>query len=472
MTSFRRRGAGGALGILIASATVEAGAAVPPAAAYFTAPNPLLPALGTLQLLVPPVRRPPRPKARAARRPVVAQRWAPEYPESACAETDSAPQRGLRLVEGTLRPGQKPRALLRELGVSPRDIRRMAKDFRPWVRIYRMRPGHEVKAAFRKGRLTWIRHRVGIREAFCARRDEKGRFAVLTELLPLRTELELVEGVLLGPWADSVVASGERRALGLFADALFPKSAPRPAKGKRKKSRKARSSAEPPFNGAPERAPIFRMLVEKRFVEGRFLGYGAVPYVEVDDGVHTRRAVRFERGDGISGYYDQDGSPIAPSRLRAPVLDAFLTSGYGRRRHPILRRWRMHRGVDYGAPRGTAVFAVESGVIEHAGRRGPLGNLVTVGHADGLATRHAHLERIASGLLVGDRVEAGDLLGYVGSTGLSTAPHLHFETLVHGKYRDPRKVRPKAPPPLTGEERERFLSATAQLRDRLFDPAS
>ncbi|MEL6189841.1 MAG: hypothetical protein AAFU79_34900, partial [Myxococcota bacterium] len=298
MTSFRRRGVGGALGILVASATVEAWAAVPPAVAYFTAPDPLGSEMGPRQLLVPPVRRQPRPKRRPAPRPVVARRWAPDDPESACAETESGPQRGLRLVEGTLRPGQKPRALLRELGVSGKDIRRMAKDFRPWVRLHRMRPGHEVKAAFRKGRLTWIRHRVGIREAYCARRDAKGRFAVLTDLLPLRTELELVEGVLLGPWADALVASGERRALGLFADALFPKSAPRISKRKsKKKNRKARKLAEPPFKGAPVQAPIFRMLVEKRFVEGRFLGYGAVPYIEVDHGAKVRTAVRFERGD-------------------------------------------------------------------------------------------------------------------------------------------------------------------------------
>lgn len=467
MTSFRRLRAGFASAVLVSAATVEAWAAAPPAAAFFTAPSPLHLLDGPsppLQLLVPPVPR--QPRVRKPRPVAVSKKPPPRAPESACADTDRGPQRGLRLVEGTLRRDQKPRALLRELGVSSKDIRRMTKDFKPWVRIGRLRVGHEVKAAFRKGRLVWIRHRVGIREAYCGRRNDQGRFSVLTDLLPMRTELQLVEGVLLGPWPESMVAAGERRALGLFAGSLFPASV---LKSRAKKRSKA---VKPPFRGSPARVPIFRLLVEKRFVEGRFLGYGAVPFIELDDGQRARRAVRFERGDGISGYYNEAGRPIAPRRLRAPVLDAYLTSGYGRRRHPILRRWRMHRGVDYGAPRGTAVFAVESGVVEHAGWRGPLGRLVTLAHADGLATRHAHLDRIASGLLIGDRVEAGDLIGYVGSTGLSTAPHLHFETLVGGKYRDPRKIRPKAPPPLTNEERERFLSAAANLRDRLFDPAS
>jgi murein DD-endopeptidase MepM/ murein hydrolase activator NlpD len=145
-------------------------------------------------------------------------------------------------------------------------------------------------------------------------------------------------------------------------------------------------------------------------------------------------AVRSRRGV----YVDRRGAALRATFLRAPLSYRRLSSEFGMRWHPILGRWREHRGVDYAAAPGTPVRSVGDGVVVFAGRRGSYGNLVEVSHPGGVLTRYAHLRGYASGTRPGVRVRVGQTVGYVGSTGLSTGPHLHFEMLVNGQYTDPR----------------------------------
>jgi murein DD-endopeptidase MepM/ murein hydrolase activator NlpD len=145
-------------------------------------------------------------------------------------------------------------------------------------------------------------------------------------------------------------------------------------------------------------------------------------------------AVRSRRGV----YVDRRGQSLRATFLRAPLSYRRLSSEFGMRWHPILGRWREHRGVDYAAPAGTPVRSVGDGVIIFAGWNGSYGNLVEVSHPGGVVTRYAHLRGYAGGTRRGARVRVGQTVGYVGSTGLSTGPHLHFEMLVNGQYTDPR----------------------------------
>jgi murein DD-endopeptidase MepM/ murein hydrolase activator NlpD len=145
-------------------------------------------------------------------------------------------------------------------------------------------------------------------------------------------------------------------------------------------------------------------------------------------------AVRARRGV----YVDRRGRSLRARFLRAPLNFRRLSSGFGFRRHPILGIWRAHRGIDYAAPSGTPVRSVGDGIVLFAGWKGSYGNLVEVGHPGGVVTRYAHLRGYARGARPGARVRVGQTVGYVGSTGLSTGPHLHFEMLVNGRYTDPR----------------------------------
>jgi murein DD-endopeptidase MepM/ murein hydrolase activator NlpD len=145
-------------------------------------------------------------------------------------------------------------------------------------------------------------------------------------------------------------------------------------------------------------------------------------------------AVRSRRGV----YVDRRGRSLRATFLRAPLSYRRLSSEFGMRWHPILGRWREHRGVDYAAAPGTPVRSVGDGVVIFAGWKGSYGNLVEVSHPGGVVTRYAHLRGYAPGTWRGARVRVGQTVGYVGSTGLSTGPHLHFEMLVNGRYTDPR----------------------------------
>lgn len=174
-------------------------------------------------------------------------------------------------------------------------------------------------------------------------------------------------------------------------------------------------------------------------------------------------AVRFRRG----AYVDRRGRSLRATFLRAPLNFRRVSSVFGMRYHPILGRWREHRGIDYAAQTGTPVRTVGDGVVIFAGWRGSYGNLVEVAHAGGMVTRYAHLRGYARGTRPGTRVRVGQTIGFVGSTGLSTGPHLHFEMLVNGRYTDPRhaldaKIRERmrwAGPPDFDGRRARLLAA-------------
>jgi len=156
----------------------------------------------------------------------------------------------------------------------------------------------------------------------------------------------------------------------------------------------------------------------------------------------SKRFYRFRTpDDGVVDYYDDEGKSAKKFLMRKPMTTGVLRSGFGMRRHPILKYTRMHTGVDFAAPRGTPILAAGNGVIEKAGRDSGYGNVIVVAHTNGYATVYAHQQGFAKGVAVGSRVRQGQVIGYVGSTGLSTGPHLHFEIRVNEKPVDPLRIR-------------------------------
>jgi murein DD-endopeptidase MepM/ murein hydrolase activator NlpD len=156
----------------------------------------------------------------------------------------------------------------------------------------------------------------------------------------------------------------------------------------------------------------------------------------------TKRFYRFRTpDDGVVDYYDDEGKSAKKFLMRKPMTTGVLRSGFGMRRHPILKYTRMHTGVDFAAPRGTPILAAGNGVIEKAGRDSGYGNVIIIAHTNGYATVYGHQQGFAKGVTVGSRVRQGQVIGYVGSTGLSTGPHLHFEIRVNDKPVDPLRIR-------------------------------
>ncbi|MDH5749452.1 MAG: M23 family metallopeptidase [Rhodospirillales bacterium] len=174
-----------------------------------------------------------------------------------------------------------------------------------------------------------------------------------------------------------------------------------------------------------------------------------------------------ETPEGRREYFDDKGQSIQKALLRTPIDGARLSSGFGRRKHPILGYTKMHRGTDFAAPRGTPIYAAGNGTIEFSGRNGAYGNYVRIRHNGSYATAYAHMNRIAKGMRQGTRVTQGEIVGYVGTTGRSTGPHLHYEILLGGRQTNPMKVKMPSGRKLKGNELKYFLTVKARI-DRQF----
>jgi murein DD-endopeptidase MepM/ murein hydrolase activator NlpD len=174
-------------------------------------------------------------------------------------------------------------------------------------------------------------------------------------------------------------------------------------------------------------------------------------------------AFAFQGANGQTGFYDDRGRSLRRAFLKAPLRFSHISSRFGGRFHPILKRWRTHEGTDYAAVYGTPVRATADGVVTHAGRSGGYGNLVEIRHANGIRTRYGHLSRFAKGLHVGQHVSQEQTIGYVGSTGLSTGPHLHYEFLVNGRPTNPQRKDAGAGEPVPPKLKSQFDDLRAQL---------
>jgi murein DD-endopeptidase MepM/ murein hydrolase activator NlpD len=209
----------------------------------------------------------------------------------------------------------------------------------------------------------------------------------------------------------------------------------------------------------------FTAVYEQIYQDGKYLRDGEVLAAEFVNAGKVYRAVRFMTGDSRSaGYYTPDGLPMRKAFLRAPVEFTRVSSVFNPHRlHPILNRIRGHMGTDYAAPTGTPVHAAADGRVSFAGRRGGYGNALILAHSSSVSTLYGHMSRFAKHIRVGTHVQQGDVVGYVGMTGLATGPHLHYEYLMNGVHKNPQTVQLPGGEPLHAETLQKFRQLTAPL---------
>lgn len=175
----------------------------------------------------------------------------------------------------------------------------------------------------------------------------------------------------------------------------------------------------------------------------------------------------FTDKNGDEEYYNPKGESIKKALLRTPLDAIRITSKFGKRRHPVLGYTKMHKGVDFAAPTGTPIFAAGNGTVKYAGVKGGYGNYIMVQHTGSYSTAYAHLSRFRKGLKTGQKVKQGEVIGYVGSTGMSTGPHLHYEVLIDNKHVNPLGVKMASEKKLAGPDLKAFEGSrvkTAELR--------
>lgn len=185
----------------------------------------------------------------------------------------------------------------------------------------------------------------------------------------------------------------------------------------------------------------FGIVYNELYKDGVKIRNGRILSAEFTNNGRLYRAVYYTDPSGNSDYYDEDGKSMRKAFLRSPVKFSRISSGFSKKRwHPVLSTWRSHDGVDYAAARGTPVFAAGDGKIIFAGIKGGYGRLASVQHGGRYQTRYGHLSRFAAGVRVGQKVKQGQIIAYVGSSGLATGPHLHYEFRVNGVHRNPLTV--------------------------------
>ncbi len=222
------------------------------------------------------------------------------------------------------------------------------------------------------------------------------------------------------------------------------------------------------FHRDLRRGDRFSAVYEMQYHQGEPVKSGRLLSAEFVNQGRTFHAVWFQNNEGQGGYYTLDGKNIRKAFLRSPLEFSRVSSGFsGSRQHPVLKTWRAHRGVDYAAPTGTRIKATGSGTVEFVGRQGGYGNLVVLRHQSKYTTWYGHLSRFAPGMSRGKRVNQGDIIGYVGSTGLATGPHLHYEFRTNNVHQDPLRVAMPPAPPLAAQYRAAFDEAARPMAERL-----
>lgn len=261
------------------------------------------------------------------------------------------------------------------------------------------------------------------RREITVERDEQGEFDATVKAFEIVSRLGRAAGAVNGSVIESVEASGvPHQALAEMLRAF---------------------SWDVNFQHDIKAGDRFALLIEQAWTEdGRPVDGGRILWAEITTGggEETFAIYRFQPQDGADFFYSRDGESVVKALLRTPLNLSRISSRFGLRRHPVLGFTRLHAGIDFAAPTGTPVLAAGDGRIVEAGVNGGYGRWVKVSHDNGLATGYAHLSRIASGVRRSARIRQGQVIGFVGSSGLSTGPHLHFELHRNGRPVNPLDV--------------------------------
>jgi len=204
--------------------------------------------------------------------------------------------------------------------------------------------------------------------------------------------------------------------------------------------------------------------------DGTVAGNGNLLYADLVLNGKPMKIYRYSDKAGNADYYNEKGESIRKALLRTPVNGAKITSAFGMRNHPILGYSKMHRGVDFGAPSGTPIYAAGDGVIAFAGTKGGYGNYLNITHGKKYSSAYGHISRFAAGMAPGKKVKQGQIVAYVGSTGMATGPHLHYEILVNNAQVNPAGVKFKTGNMLGGKDLASFRTKVALVQAVLAKP--
>ncbi len=405
-------------------------------------PSPLpVPRLGAPQEVQSPPSPLPTPKRRnepSARTPIKAGDGA----------VDQTP--GELLHRGRIGEGSTISQRLGKHGLTAQQIAEIVKSLEGMFDFRRCRPEHryEVAIARRSGKVERFRYLVSETRIFEASRRGEGLEGRRVKV-PVSSRWIRVGGKVGKSLSRSITAAGlNRQVLNAFLNTF---------------------GRDMSFRSSQRENDTFRVIVEEEVLRGKVVGTKAIWAIEyAGKGRTRRRAFFYESAEGQGSYFDDQGFSFDRSKLITPCNYRRVSSPFNlRRMHPVLKRRVPHRGVDFAAKRGTPIVATADGTVQFVGRKGANGNLIILNHEGGLDSIYAHLQKFARGLKRGQEVRQGKLIGYVGSTGRSTGPHLHFGLRLKGRFLDPQKYRSGPGRPIDRRYRAKFGGHARKLAREL-----
>jgi murein DD-endopeptidase MepM/ murein hydrolase activator NlpD len=342
--------------------------------------------------------------------------------------------------------GDTVAALLTRLGVSEEDARQALRSSSAGRVIRQLRPGTTVQATSQDGWLQslWF---ISGRDSLLTVERNGASFTGWESRANLSRQVERKTGEIASSLFAATDAAGVPDGVASQIADIF--------------------AGEVDFHRDLRRGNRFTVVFEMFYHNGRAIKSGRLLAADFTNQRRTYRAVWFQPPEGHGGYYTPEGKNLRKAFLRSPLEFSRVTSGFGMRHHPLLQQWRAHNGVDYAAPMGTRVRATGDGVVEFAGRRNGYGNVVVLRHNGGFTTYYAHLQGFGRGIRQGARIAQGEILGYVGQSGWTTGPHLHYEFHVRNQHRNPLTIAMPAAHPVPHHQLVAFFQAAQPLAAQL-----
>jgi murein DD-endopeptidase MepM/ murein hydrolase activator NlpD len=360
----------------------------------------------------------------------------------------------------TVKKGENISTILRDLGASPEEIKAVASALGPRGRDNGLKEGHRVRVllagaagAPRQQPLRVIVANESVIEAVVALSDMSGKY--------VSVDVNSINQAVADNSADDEEddGSGVRLYQSIYETALR-NQIPRPVVDEMIRV----YSYDVDFQRKAQPGDSFDVLYAGEEETPGTESRNEVLYASLTVGGEVKKFYRFQTpDDNVVDYYDETGKSAKKFLVRKPLSDGIMRSNFGVRRHPILGYMKMHTGVDWAAPLGTPIFASGNGVIERVGWESGYGKYIKIRHANGYETAYGHMTAFARGMEEGTRVRQGQVIGFVGSTGLSTGAHLHYEILVNGRFVDPMRIRLPRGRSLEGG----LLAGFEKERDRL-----
>ncbi|UXI68239.1 OapA family protein [Tahibacter amnicola] len=347
----------------------------------------------------------------------------------------------------TVRPGQSLADIFHEHGLSPTCLQRVVDAKVDNGAFRRIHPGDEFAFKRADGRLSTLRFDRDDHTRVVLTLDEK---EVHTEIVEraLERRVHVAHGVI----RSSLFEAGDQAGM---SDSMTLKLA-------------QAFGYDIDFAQDLRVGDSFTVIYNDVYREGERLRDGEILGATFINAGQRYTAFRYETADGTVSFYNEEGRPLRTSFLRTPVEFTRISSRFSAgRMHPVLGKMRAHKGVDYAAPSGTPIYAAGDGKVEFRGQKSGFGNVVILQHAGRYSTLYGHMSRFAAGLSNGQRVRQGQLIGYVGATGLATGPHLHYEFRLDGAHRDPLSVTLPKPEPLPASELAKFRGVTQPMLAQL-----